>query len=645
MIHLRNRSASPVALICNLVMALLAYILCRAIFLAENWIYFANTWSSLSLANVFRGSFKSDVWILVLSNIVYAIMILAPTRLQTRKAWQRLARVFFIVVNSMAVAVNLCDTVYFQYTGKRTTLDVFSEFGSDDRLLQIVGIEIFRHWYLLLAFILIVLALVLLYFRPEPNWEVFSPRRRRHWYAVNAFSLLSYLSISFAMVWTELVPKEDFDDRREVVANNPAEVAFLTNTPFAMANNLLTRPKQEHMAELFGDCQGSTFTMSHNPQADAVPNGKNVVVVIMESFGREYVGWYNRDREDYKKGYTPFLDSLLNHCMTFEYSFSNARKSVDAMPSVLCSRLPINHVVTDSTSRYGSYARDLSSLGYYTGFFHGGNNGSMDFDIFAKAAGFEHYFGRTEYNTDSRFNGDRDFDGNWGVWDECFLQYYALKMSELPQPFCTTVFTLSSHHPFSIPPQYSKVFYKERGDDNKMHKCIRYCDNAFRKFFDTARKQDWFDNTIFIFTADHTSITSDDYYRTPLGVWSIPIFIYDPSGEIPSGKRNAIAQQVDIRPTILGAVGYNKPYKTFGVDLLHTADADTRAFNMSMGFYQYITPEYLYRVRQDGAASLYDYKGDWYEKNNLIDSFDQDELSRMRAYINSVVRDAYSSAR
>ena len=164
----------------------------------------------------------------------------------------------------------------------------------------------------------------------------------------------------------------------------------------------------------------------------------------------------------------------------------------------------------------------------------------------------------------------------------------AKKMSEMKQPFITSVFTASSHHPYAVPERYKNIYKDEPGDPNIMHKCIRYVDNALRLFFQTAKQQPWYENTIFVLTADHTNLTTEPMYKTELGVCSVPILIFDPSGEIQPERRPCIAQQIDIMPTVLSHLGYPHPYVAFGQDLLHTANADTWAVTNDNGIYHYI---------------------------------------------------------
>ena len=161
----------------------------------------------------------------------------------------------------------------------------------------------------------------------------------------------------------------------------------------------------------------------------------------------------------------------------------------------------------------------------------------------------------------------------------------------------TTVFTASSHHPFVIPEKYKDV-YPEEGII--MHKCIRYTDMAIGKFFEAASQQKWYENTIFVLTSDHTNMSDHAEYQTDLGGYCSPIIIYEPShpvGEI----QDKVTQQIDILPTILGMLGYNKPYFSFGIDVLNTPKEDTWAINYLNGIYQYV--RYGYVLQFDGRNS------------------------------------------
>jgi phosphoglycerol transferase MdoB-like AlkP superfamily enzyme len=170
-------------------------------------------------------------------------------------------------------------------------------------------------------------------------------------------------------------------------------------------------------------------------------------------------------------------------------------------------------------------------------------------------------------------------------------------MSRMQQPFMTAVFTASSHHPFVIPERYRQQFPEEHLE---IQKCIRYTDLAIGKFFKIASQQHWFQNTIFVLTSDHTNMSDHAEYQTDLGGFCSPIIIFDPSN--PTGEiQDKIAQQIDILPTILGMLGYQKSYLAFGIDVLNTPTDDTWAVNYLSGIYQYV--KYGYVLQFDGQKT------------------------------------------
>ena len=267
-----------------------------------------------------------------------------------------------------------------------------------------------------------------------------------------------------------------------------------------------------------------------------------------------------------------------------------------------------------SNNAISGIADCLNGKGYKTAFFHGAERGSMGFMAFARATKFQEYYGREDFVADKRTVGDDAFDGWWGISDEPFLQYMNLKLSEMPQPFMAAVFTLSSHHPFRVPDPYKEV-YKE--EEMPIHKVIRYTDNALRKFFESAEKEPWFENTIFAITSDHTNMSNHEEYKTDLGGFCSPVIFYDPTGEMGVGMRDAIAQQIDIMPTILNYLGYDQPYMGFGIDLLNTPAEDTWAVNYLNGIYQYV--KYGYILQFDGQKTKAVYAlDDKLMKQNLI---------------------------
>lgn len=597
--------------LCNLLLAYVVYFIARLVFLVSNYSFYEGHLEWPHLMEMLRGGLVFDTSAILVTHIPYiAILLLTP--------WRRLAQWIYVVVNAVALAINLADCVYFRFTMRRTTTTVFSEFRNENNLAGVIGTELVNHWYLVLLFVILVYALWKLYRKPGKAVPVGTWWT---WYPSQVLLLAAFAPFVVAGIrggFATAVRPITISNANQYV-DRPIEAALVLNTPFSIyrtiGKDVFVVPEyyasQQEMA--------AVYSPVHIPN-DSVPMAKkNVVVLIVESFGREYIGALNQDLENGQyKGYTPCVDSLVNHSTTFRHSFCNGRKSIDGMPSILSS-IPMFvepfFLTPASMNHVSGLASLLAGEGYETAFFHGAQRGSMGFMAFARSTGFQEYYGREDFNEDSRFRGDDDFDGMWAIWDEPFLQYYALKMSEMKEPFMTAVFTASSHHPYQIPEQYKSVYPEE---DIEIHKCIRYTDMSIGKFFETARQQPWFQNTIFVLTSDHTNQSDHAFYQTDIGGFCSPIIIYDPSR--PDGvMHDKIAQQIDILPTVMGMLHYQKPYFAFGIDLLNTPAEDTWAVNYLNGIYQYVKHGHVLQFDGQQTKAVYALS-DSLMQHNLLES-------------------------
>ena len=613
--HWLSKIYSPLlAVLWNLLLVYWVYQIARLAYYLENTNYLSYSW------DIFRGGLLFDTSAILYSNALYVLLMLFPWYRKENHTYQRVCKWLFMVVNGLTFAINLADAVYFQYTMRRTTTTVFQEFSNEGNLGSVIGIEFLRHWYFLVLFFVVIVALWVLYAMPKLDFRKIQGKWR---YAIVCLlSLLLFTPFCIAGMrggFTRAVRPITISNANQYTTR-PINAALVLNTPFSLirtiGKSVFVVPKyfdsEEEMTRIY-----SPIHKSLTSHLSPLTSHKNVVILIVESFGREYIGALNKTLENSQyKGYTPYVDALISKSITFRYSFCNGRKSIDGMPSVLSS-IPMfvePFILTPSSMNdYTGLAGILAAEGYETAFFHGAQNGSMGFQAFAQKTGFQRYFGRTEYEA---VKGTNDFDGNWAIWDEPFLQFYAEQMSQMKQPFMTAVFTASSHHPYHIPEKYKEV-YPEEGII--MHKCVRYTDMAIGKFFETASRQPWFKNTIFVMTSDHTNMTDHAEYQTDLGGFCSPIIIYDPSvegGEI----QDKIAQQIDILPTILGKLGYSKPYFGFGIDVLNTPKEDTWAVNYLNGIYQYVKNGYVLQFDGTKSKGLYSLQDSLMQHNLLEES-------------------------
>ena len=292
----------------------------------------------------------------------------------------------------------------------------------------------------------------------------------------------------------------------------PALFPLIYNTPFTILHTM----KGDGLKPLhYFDHQKAKQYFDPVVEISSLKNQKkdNVIIIILESFSYDYVSCVSK-----KKGYTPFLDSLAAYSLLFDNAFANGKKSIEAVPSILAS-LPNLLEEPYITSQYGSNTIAglpfvLKGKGYETSFFHGGRNGTMGFDNFCKAAGVQKYFGMNEYI------GPEAYDGDWGIRDEEFLQFFAGELSKMKQPFFSSVFTISSHHPYTVPQKYKNRF---RGGNLPIYKSIEYADYSLQQFFNRIKHEPWYNHTLFVFTADHAAQEEDNSTKKRADLFRIPI--------------------------------------------------------------------------------------------------------------------------
>ena len=619
---------TPLRFFLNLIILYIAYGICRVAFVMENWGLFASDFQWSSVPEMLHGAWMFDTSAILYTNILYALLMLIPLHYKETRGWQMTAKWVYMIVNGVCIAANLADSVYFKYTMRRTTASVFSEFSNEGNIGSIIGVEFLSHWYLVLLFVLMMWAMWKCYFGSgfkikKRTTDMPRGKRLMRYYIVESLCFGIFIPLCICGMRggaTTAVRPITISNANQYVVH-PQEAGIVLNTPFSLIRTIGKKVFEipDYMSEKEMNALYSPLKTNQSSIISNQSSKKNVVILIVESFGREYIGGYNKWLDGGKyKGYTPFVDSLMQHSQTFLYSYCNGRKSIDGMPSILSS-IPMFvepfFLTPASMNDVSGIAGELKNKGYYSAFFHGAENGSMGFQAFARKTGFIDYFGRTEYDADKRFDGDKDFDGMWAIWDEPFLQFFATKMSEFKQPFVSAVFTASSHHPYKVPEKYKDI-YKEEGI--AIHKCIRYTDNALRLFFEKAKTQPWYENTLFVITSDHTNLSDHAYYQTDLGGFCSPIIFFDPSGDLQTGMRNAIAQQIDIMPTVLSYLGYDRPYVAFGCDLLTTKDEDTWAVNYLNGIYQYVKGDWLLQFDGQKAKALYRFRTDLLLKDNLL---------------------------
>lgn len=608
---LRWRGNIYMMLALQLLTMMLLYQLCRFAFYLYNLSFFPGM-TVVRYIRIALGGMRFDLTALLYLNSLLILLSIIPFHFRFRDRYQRVMRLLFVGINALGLAANIADALYYRYTLRRTTLSVFSQFQHEQNFLSLISQFLLDYWYA----VIFLAALVYILISVSRRLRVSGPQVRNLVvsYVGGTIGMLVIVGLVIAGI------RGGFGESTRLItlsnasqyASAPKDVNLVLNTPFALLRTARTPVIDKVQYFASDEDAAKLFSPIHVPTDSAAFRPLNVVVIILESFSKEFFGVYNQGEQNGNyKGYTPFLDSLVKKGVAYQYSFANGRKSIDAMPSVICSipSIEVPYVLSHySGNRVNSMASLLKKKGYYSAFFHGAPNGSMGFQAFANSCEFDNYYGKDEYNNDA------DYDGIWGIWDHKFLQYYARKMNEFKEPFYTNFFSVSSHHPYNLPDEYRGRF---KEGEMTIYKCIEYTDEALRQFFRTASTMPWYKNTIFVITADHASAQIKlPVYNTAWGYFAIPIFFFRP-GQDGGGIRPEIIQQIDIMPTILGTLHYDQPYVAFGRDVLHDR-TNPFAFNYLDNTYQAFRGSYLLQFNGTSPIGLYDFRKDRMLSRNLI---------------------------
>lgn len=601
------------ALLLRLLLVMFLFTLCRIGFYFFNISFFPD----MTLNNfllLLWGGLQFDLTAMLYVNTLYILLMILPFNFRFGFFYQEVLRYIFFILNGLALLTNVADFIYYKFTLRRTSADVFRQFQNEKNISGLIGQFILDYWYGVVFWIFLVVVMVKAYNRIK----IWGPqmKNRTMYYTTGFFALPLITFFIIAGIrggFRHSTRPITLSNAGEFVSD-PKDISIVLNTPFSLIRTV-GKTKVQRATYFEASAIDTIYSPIHNPMDTGQFRGDNVVVIILESFSREFFRSYNRDKEDGQyKGYTPFLDSLIQHSKTFEYGFANGRKSIDGLPSVMSSipSMGVPYFLSPySANKINSLPSLLGEEGYHSSFFHGAPNGSMGFQAFMNLAGVDHYFGMDEYDNDD------DFDGLWGIWDEPFLQFYAKNLAAFPEPFVSTFFSVSSHHPFKVPEQYEGKF---KGGSLPIHKCIGYTDNALRNFFKTVSAMPWYKNTLFVITADHTSSNIlYPEYRTGWGFYAIPVIYFKPDNSLASFDHE-ITQQTDIMPSVLGYLHYQKPYVAFGRDLFREETVPV-AFNYKDNSYQVFMEEFILVFDGTRTIGLYNFQKDKMMQDNVMDEY------------------------
>ena len=550
-----------------------------------------------------------DTTTIMYVNSLFILVSIFPAIINTKKSYQKVLFYIYFAMNLFAYATNFIDFIYYRYTFNRSSIASLDTLENETNKTLLFFDFLLNYWHVFLLFFALAFIWILLYKKIKIHHKKEKPRLVYFATSIASFLLITTLCIGGIRgdFKKSTRPINILDASRYVKNSSQADVVL--NTPFSIIRTWDNNSFKK--VNLVSKAQVDSLLLPIKHYQNNPPSKQNIVIFIIESFAREYNGAFNKGTKipNYKS-YTPFVDSLAQHSLIFTNAYANGFKSIHGVSSVIAGIPSFKDAFTSSPypkQKIESLVSTLKSEGYDTSFFHGAPNGSMGFLGFGNILGYDHYYGKTE------FNNDAEFDGVWGIWDEPFFQYFNTVLTQKKQPFMATLFSVSSHEPYKVPDKYEGKFPKGKVD---IHQCIGYTDYSLKKFFAAAKKQTWYNNTIFVIVADHGNTIAYDEYKKEFNKNTVPILFFSPNEKY-VGVNNDWAQQIDIYPTLLDMIGYQKPFRSWGRSLINEKNEPPFVMKYSSNMYQFMCGNYICIFDGQKTIGFYD-KVDKAMEHNLI---------------------------
>ena len=328
----------------------------------------------------------------------------------------------------------------------------------------------------------------------------------------------------------------------------------------------ITRPEAEAEAFVHG-VYGSTGDNLHAVSAGGGSEiRRNIVLVTIESMSASYM-----ERFGNTESITPVLDSLYRLGMAFDRVYATGNRTVRGLEAVTLSLPPCpGQSIIKRPNNAGMHSTGalLREKGYNVTYFYGGNSYFDNMETFFSGNGYD-IVDQKSYSPE-----EITFANIWGVCDEDAYRKVIRTLGEQSQdgkPFFAHVMTVSNHRPFTYPAGKIRI----PNDSKTRAGGVLYTDYALGQFLAEASKQPWFDNTIFLITADHCA-SSAGRTEIPLHKYHIPALIFAP-GFVAPQQIEGIVSQIDLMPTLLSLLDMDYDSHFYGRSIFDP-DYVNRAF-------------------------------------------------------------------
>ena len=438
------------------------------------------------------------------------------------------------------------------------------------------------------------------------------------------FSSISFFIIGFLLIGTFIRggwQQRPIDWGHAIFSDNPFANQTALNPLFNLGRSVIQLNSEKNIAKLVKYMDNSSallmtqktiktpreiFTDSSSFKREIIKSHvikPNIVLVVLESFLGKYCGSANSGGIDV----TPNLNHMADKGINCTRTIALGKRSAYGLSTILCSWPPLPGFPlisqVESQQEVETVASLLKDIGYSTWFMYGGDADFDNMKGFVLANGFDHLIEQNDFS--------KNTPGTmWGVFDEYLFDYAESILDTSQVPVLLTMFTTTNHQPWEIPEQMEKViphFLNKNKGIKKVMRTMAYTDYIIGEFIEDNRSEAWFQNTIFVFISDHGINEYSGMYEDPRNA-HIPFIIYSPAIITKSKRINEVTSQIDVVPTLLHLIGYNKPFELLGTNIL-SDDYKGVACRIVNDHCMWFEGDYLYTETFNQNTALFKYSG------------------------------------
>lgn len=512
--------------------------------------------------------------ILTFAGLPLLALLLPIRRLEAPGIRKLLGALWGIAIAAIFV-INYADDLYFGFVG-RHVMNELKVIGNDWDILVQMAFE--AYWYhtvaALIGSMLIITLFVKIFSTPlRPAASV-----KQEWMLIPLAIVLIFLGIRGKVTGISFGISDAFAVSKLASGNLALNGTFcLYRSGYAKSARHDALPKEEAVAtvkQLLSSDKtrfpNERFPLMRSYVQQEGPKKYNVVIIMLESWSAKYIDAFTHN--GFKV--TPHFDALAESGLKFVNFYANGQRSLAGITAVFTGILPPYGFQSFGEGLELGGLSYLASLaeqnGYDTISMQSSNRGSFRVDKLSELAGFRHYYGAE----DIPHVGNEKGHPHFGVWDGDMLKFLLSKLNTAKEPFLSFAFTSTTHTPYRIPDEKYRIYPHEPNGRGGFLNTMKYVDDEIGNFMAEAKKQPWFDHTLFFFMADHcmgndlrgeqSTFDANDTEVLPQN--HIPLIVYAPKLFKPATVYTT-GSQADMLPTIADLLGWKESFSTISTSL------------------------------------------------------------------------------